>query len=203
MKRALPPAARVIAAMALALLAGSSARAQAQVIEESFDAGAACWEGIAGDWRVEEGADLQADASSPAYRMSLLDSPWREGSIEATATALERNRNGNVGATFGLVIKHIDEQHWCIARFGSYGRCSLLIRRGEEKQRVNLGGFSPEIGHPYRVGAIVGGGLIAVVREGVAIAILDDPFPGEAGRPGLFTETRCRFDDVRIELIEQ
>ncbi len=189
--------------MAVTLLASIFACAQAQVIEESFDAGVARWEPIEGDWSVEDGEYLQTDASSPAYRMSLLDSSWREGSIEVTATALARNLNGNVGATFGLVVKYLDEQRWCIARFGSYGSCNMLIHSGEDKQRIDLGGFSPEVGRGYRVGAIVSGGLIALVREGVVIAILDDPFPGEAGRPGLFTETRCRFDDVRIELIER
>ncbi len=34
------------------------------------------------------------------------------------------------------------------------------------------------------------------------MGIFRDPFEGEAGRPGLFTETECAFDNVRIERIE-
>lgn len=187
----------------IAFLVSLAACARAQVIEESFDDGAARWQPLEGEWRVEGGAYVQSDASSHAYRMSLFDAPWREGAIEVSATALERNDNGNVGATFGLVVKYIDEARWCVARFGSYGSCNVLIRSPEKNNRINLGGFSPEIGRSYRVGVIISGGMIAIIREGAVIAIVEDPFPGEAGRPGLFTETHARFDDVRIEMIER
>ncbi len=187
----------------LAAAIGLAAVAQAQVIEQTFDAGTAeRWEALLGEWRVEDGAYVQADASSPAYRFSVFDTPWREGSIEATATPLVRNHNGNVGASFGLIVKHIDEDTWCAMRFGSYGSCSLLIRGPDRKDRISLGGFRPEPGQSYRARIILRNGMIAVVRDGLVIAILDDPFPDEAGRPGLFTETRCAFDDVRIERTE-
>ena len=188
----------IVGACLMCLTAGVAA----EVIEETFDDGAARWEPVQGEWRVEDGAYLQTDASTPAYRYCVLDTPLREGSIEVSATALERNDNGNVGASLGVVVKYIDEQNWCVARFGSYGGCSVLISEAGERRRIGLGAFSPEVGRSYRVGAILSDGLLAIVREGVVIAIVEDPFAGQAGRAGLFTETRCSFDDVRIEAIE-
>lgn len=176
--------------------------AGAEPVAETFDDGAARWEPVGGDWQVEDGVYVQRDASSPDYRMSLFDAPWREGTLKMTATALERNDNGRVGASFGVVVKYIDEDNWCIARFGSYGSCNLLVNRPDGKDRINLGGFSPQIGQSYRAGVILREGLLAIVREGVVLAIFEDPFPDQSGRPGLFTETHCAFDDVRIEAIE-
>ncbi|MEA3403134.1 MAG: hypothetical protein U9R79_17970 [Armatimonadota bacterium] len=184
----------VLAAAAVCAAAG------AEVIEQSFDDGdAARWEAVSGEWAVEDGAFVQTDASSPDYRFAVFDSQLTEGSIEVTATPLERNRNGNVGASFGLVVKYLDDGRWCAARFGSYGSCSLLIRGPGAKGRVTFGHFEPEPGQDYRVRVILRDGMIAISREGLVIAILEDPFPDAPGRPGLFTETRCRFDDVRIE----
>lgn len=174
----------------------------AQVVEDTFDADAARWEPVVGDWRVEDGVYLQTDASSPDYRFSLFDTPWREGSIEVSATALERNDHGNVGATFGLMVKYLDADRWCAIRFGSYGSCNLIVRSPEDKRRIGLGSFSPEIDRTYRIGVILREGMLAVVRDGVVLAILDDPFPDTAARPGLFTETRATFDDVRLEVTE-
>ncbi len=185
-----------------ALLSAGTARAE--VIVQSFDDGRADrWEPISGAWAVEDGAYLQTDASSPEYRYARFDRPWRTGTLTVTATPLERNPNGNVGASFGVVVKHLAEDRWCIARFGSYGACTLLISEPEGRRAVRIGRFSPTPGQQYRVRVIVRDGMIALARDGLVTAILQDPFPGETGRPGLFTETRCRFDDVRIEIGEE
>ncbi len=184
----------MLAALACAIAA------RAEVVEERFDDGRADrWQALSGEWLVEDGAFAQTDASSPEYRMALFERPWREGTLEVVATPLERNPNGNVGASFGVVVKHLADDRWCIARFGSYGTCNLLISRPEGRRAVHVGHFAPAPGRAYRVRVIVHGGMVALARDGVVMAVLDDPFPGELGRPGLFTETRCRFDDVRIE----
>ncbi|MGC9317237.1 MAG: hypothetical protein ACP5KN_04285 [Armatimonadota bacterium] len=188
---------RVLMSLAAAAVC---AAAGAEVIEERFDDGdASRWEPVHGDWVAQEGALVQTDASTPDYRFVLFDSALSEGSIEVTATPLERNLNGNVGASFGLVVKYLDDGRWCAARFGSYGSCSLLIRGPGESGRVTVGHLQPEVGRQYRGRVILRDGMIAISREGLVIAILQDPFPDAPGRPGLFTETRCSFDDVRIE----
>jgi len=190
----------------LALIVGmlGAGALQAEVIEQGFDDGRADrWDPLSGAWAVAEGAYVQADASSPAYRISLFDRPWRAGLLSVTATPLERNPNGNVGASFGVVVKRLAEDRWCIARFGSYGTCNLLISEPEGRRAVQIGRFSPTPGQVYRVRVIVRDGMIAIARDGLVLAILQDPFPDDMGRPGLFTETRCRFDDVRIEIEEE
>lgn len=182
----------------------STGWACAEVIEQGFDEGRADrWEPISGSWAVADGAYLQSDASSPEYRYALFDRPWRAGTLSVTATPLERNSTGNVGASFGVVVKHLAEDRWCFARFGSYGSCTLLISEPEGRRAVQFGRLSPAPGQQYRVRVILRDGMIALARDGLAVAILHDPFPGEAGRAGLFTETRCRFDDVRIEIDEE
>ncbi len=182
---------------ALALCAVSSC---AQVIEHNFDDGdVSAWEPINGEWAAHEGTYLQSDASTPAYKYSVTGEPWSEGAIEADAVALEVNKHGNVGATFGLMVKLIDEETWCAARFGSYGGCSLRVVGTPEPRGVKLGSFQPELGKTYHPKVVLRNGLLALALDGLVIAILEDPFAGQAGRPGLFTETRCEFDNVRIE----
>lgn len=189
--------------MAVSLVVAASGPVRAEVIEEDFDAGAERWEAVRGEWTVEDGMYVQTDASSPDYRLSVFDTPLDEGAIEAVATPLERNDHGNVGTTFGLVVKYVDDDRWCAARFGSYGSCSLLIRRPGDNGRISLGSFHPEPGRSYHARVLLRNDMLAITHDGLVVAILDDPFPDQAGRPGLFTETRCRFDDVRIEVTEQ
>lgn len=189
-----------VAAAALLTLTLCAAQCPAQANEHDFDDGdVSAWEPVAGEWQAEDGAYLQADASSPAYRYSLTGEPSTQGSIEADAVALEHNENGGVGASFGLMVKFIDAETWCAARFGSYGGCSLRVLGTAEPRGVRLGQLQPEVGRSYHPKVILRNGLLAVILDGTVLAILEDPFAGQAGRPGLFTETRCRFDNVRIE----
>lgn len=186
----------------VALLAAGATRAE--VIAQGFDDGRADrWEPLSGAWAVVAGAYEQTDASSPEYRYALFDQPWRTGTLTVTATPLERNPSGNVGASFGVVVKHLAEDRWCIARFGSYGSCTLLISEPEGRRAVQFGRLSPTPGQQYGVSVMLRDDMIAIARDGLVAAILRDPFPGEAGRPGLFTETRCRFDDAAIEVDEE
>jgi hypothetical protein len=194
---------RAAAGAALMMMTLCAAECQAQVAEHHFDdADLSAWEPAAGEWQAEDGAYLQSDASSPAYRYSVTGEPWTEGSIEADAVALEFNENGGVGASFGLMVKLIDAETWCAARFGSYGGCSLRVLGTAEPRGVRLGHLQPEVGRTYHPKVILRNGLLAVILDGTVLAILEDPFAGQAGRPGLFTETRCRFDNVRIERTE-
>lgn len=156
------------------------------------------WQPGAGEWSVRDGALYQADASSPAYRFILAPEPWHEGAIEVDATPLTTNRNGNVGASFGLMIKHVDEGRWYALRCGSYGAVSLRIT-GDRDEVVKLGALASVPNETHHPKAILRGGLLAVMLDGVVLGIFRDPFAGEAGRPGLFTETECEFDNVRIE----
>ncbi len=174
---------------ALALYAGVYSAA---VADDNFDDGdASAWEPLVGEWNADEGAYLQSDASTPAYKYSVTGEPWSEGAIEADATPLEFNRNGNVGASFGLMVKFIDGHTWCAARFGSYGGCSLRVVGTPEPRGVKLGHFEPQVGRTYHPKVILRNGLLALALDGLVIAILEDPFPDQAGRPGL----GLRLDD--------
>ena len=188
---------------ALALSAGvllCTVLCRTEAGEHSFDDGdVSAWEPITGEWSADEGTYLQSDASTPAYKYSVTGEPWNGGTIEADAVALEVNKHGNVGATFGLMVKLIDEETWCAARFGSYGGCSLRVVGTPEPRGVKLGSFQPELGKTYHPKVILRNGLLALALDGLVIAILEDPFADQPGRPGLFTETRCEFDNVRIE----
>lgn len=191
----------------LMLIAGAllmSACACAETIVEDFEGGdISRWQPLSGDWIADDGAFIQLDASAPEYRMALFDRPWRGGSCEIVATPLERNANGNVGTSFGIVVKHLSEDRWCAARVGSYGKCSLIVRDGERKQTISLGHFAPVPGRTYTMRVQVANGMIALSREGLVVAILADPFPDEDGLPGLFTETRCRFESMTLDVAEE
>jgi len=188
---------------ALALSAGvllCTVLCRTEAGEHSFDDGdVSRWKPIVGQWQADDGGYLQHDASSHEYKYSVVEQPWTEGAIEADAVALEVNKHGNVGATFGLMVKFIDSDTWCAARFGSYGGCSLRVVGTPEPRGVKIGSFQPELGKTYHPKVILRKGLLALALDGLVIAILEDPFADQAGRPGLFTETRCDFDNVRIE----
>ncbi len=179
----------------------STCSACAQFTQYRFEDGTlGAWRPLAGEWSVRDGGLLQSDASSPAYRHILAPDPWIEGTIEAKATPLVANRNGNVGASFGLVAKYLDDGRWCAVRYGSYGGLSLLVH-GPEPQIVKLGSLAPVPGEARHAKVILRAGYLAIALDDVVLAIVHDPFADQPGRPGLFTETACRFDHVCLERI--
>lgn len=187
----------------VALFAALSASlACAQVVEYDFDDGdITAWEPVKGEWVAQDGAYVQRDVSDPGYRFSLAPDAWHEGVIEADATPLQVNRNHNVGATFGLVVKYRDAEHWYAVRFGSYGGVNLRIV-AEDSEVISVGSLRPEPGVTRHAKVILRGGYLAIILDGGVMGIFRDPFAGEAGRPGLFTETECAFDNARIERLK-
>ena len=180
----------------------SASLACAQVVEYDFDDGdIAAWESVKGEWVARDGAYVQRDVSDPSYRYSLAPDAWSEGVIEIDATPLQVNHISNVGASFGLVVKYLDAERWCAVRFGSYGGVSLRIM-AEDSEVIKLGSLLPQPDVTYHPKVILRGGYLAVVFDGGVMGIFRDPFAGEAGRPGLFTETECAFDNVRIERLK-
>lgn len=174
----------------------------AQVVEYDFDDGdIAAREPVKGEWVARDGAYLQRDVSDPSYRYSLAPDAWSEGVIEAGVTPLQVNHISNVGASFGLVVKYRDAEHWYAVRFGSYGGVSLRIV-AEDNEVIKLGSLQPQPGATRHPKVILRNGYLAIVLDGGVMGIFRDPFEGEPGRPGLFTETECAFDNVRIERLK-
>jgi len=180
----------------------SASLACAQVVEYDFDDGdITAWEAVKGEWVARDGAYVQSDASDASYKYSLAPDAWHEGVIEADATPLQVNHSGNVGASFGLMVKYRDADHWYALRFGSYGGVSLRIV-AEASEVIGIGSLQPEPGVTRHAKVILRNGYLAVVLDGGVMGIFRDPFEGEAGRPGLFTETECAFDNVRVERLK-
>ena len=187
----------------IALFAALSASlACAQVVEYDFDDGdIAAWEPVEGEWVARDGAYVQHDVSDPGYRYSLAPDAWSQGVIEVDATPLQVNHISNVGASFGLVVKYRDAEHWYAARFGSYGGVSLRVV-AEASEVIKIGSLQPQPGVTHHAKVILRNGYLAVILDGGVMGIFRDPFEGEADRPGLFTETECAFDNVRIERLK-
>ena len=196
MQRRYPTLAAVVLAMLMALPHAGGQEADV-AFRDTFDAaaGAANWEALHGDWAVEDGAYCQRDTRGPDYRYALVDLPFDPVLLTVDATPLEKSDYGF--SSFGVVVKHVDADSWMIVRFGSYGARSILSRAQGKKKVRQLGPFVPEEGRTYQVALARLDGRIAVVLDGVLQCVLPAPWPERPGRVGVFTESKCRFDNFQ------
>lgn len=177
-------------------LAASHGIAQQQ-FQDSFDDGAhpSAWEAIEGDWEVMDGVYLQKTPGKAEYQYALVDVPFVPTLMAVEATPIEKNSYHF--ASFGFVLKYLDESNWAVIRFGSYGGVSALKMEAGKKTFPRLGSMTTEVGRTYRLALATQGDRIAVFLDGQLQYVLSVPWPDQRGRVGLFTECACRFDNFQ------
>ena len=154
------------------------------------------WQAISGAWVVEDGVMTHRGKDAPDHDMAVADVPFVEGTIEVKATALSTNAHSF--ASVGIVIKYLDEKNNIWFRFGSYGQTNVDGYGPPGFDKMSLGKGKPELGRTYDLAVIIRGGRIALCIDDVMVGIIADPYPGQPGRPGLFSESGARFDDFRV-----
>jgi len=185
--------ARLLAAVVVLAGWAGLAGAQEVFVDDFSKDSKARWIVVAGEWNWEEGALVHVHDDKANHDMIVADFPFEEGLIEARCVALKENeyKFGSVG----LVVKHLDKERVIYFRYGSYGSKNV---DGPSFQKVVLGSGKPELGREYRLSAVRKGGLIGVCIDDVMIGVARDPWPGQPGRAGLFTESGARFDDFKV-----
>ena len=93
--------------------------------------------------------------------------------------------------------KYIDGNNYCRSRWGSYKMADAYERVAGEGYEVSLGAFQPVLDRTYHVKVIqrASAQTVSISIDGVVRVVLHDLLPGQAGRPGLFTEAHAVFDN--------
>ena len=159
------------------------------------------WQPIQGEWKIRDGVMAHVEKKQPNHDRIIADFPFTEGMIEVKGVA--RKKNGDNWASLGVVIKHIDKKRNIWLRYGSYGRINIDGYGPPGFDGIHLGEATPELGREYQLTVIVRGGLIYFCIDDTMIGIIRDPWPGKAGKPGLFTEAGAEFDDFRVTRVSR
>ena len=149
------------------------------------------WETVWGaDWRIKDGEFFTAPESG-VYQKSMVvaDFPMIEGTVEAEMHSLNIR-----SASIGLVGKYISRERCLFMRI-AYWRMSIYDGWPPEMD-IPLGPFAlgdsedrqapPE---EVRLKMVMRNGRIGVYANGVLRTVFRDPYPDEAGRPGLYSES--------------
>ena len=192
---------RIILKALLALMVAGPCLAQGEVFSEDFSAGdAPGWTVLSGgrNWRVQEGRYIFDGEGWGRYR-TLAPVAIVDGTISFTATPLAESAHEPPWASFGVIVKRAGVADSIIVRFGAYDSIALMRWQGAERTIKHIGTLDAEVGREYRV-------RIEVEGESLRVFVDDKPageatigMAGEAGRVGLYTETRTAFDDFRVE----
>lgn len=155
------------------------------------------WEVRAGEWMVKGGRLVHGHKAFPDHDFVIADAPFTDGKIEVKGWATKGNAQYRF-RSLGIVIKYIDQDRYVWFRFGSYGNRNIDGRLPPGSDSIQLGGGQPDLGRAYDLTVIVRNGFVYLFIDDVMIGVIRDPYPGETGRPGLFSETGSEFDNFRV-----
>lgn len=113
----------------------------------------------------------------------VCDLPLKEGVVEAEARTMHKSRS----ASAGIVGKLINEQKYWAVRL-AYGGITF-ITRGTQTPWSCIGGLKIQDGRTHKLKLVIRDGRAGFFLDGVLRGIFKDPFAGQAGRPGVFSES--------------
>ena len=128
----------------------------------------------------------------------VADFPITEGVVEAVVRPV-----ANRAASVGLVGKYMSRDKVLYMRV-AYFQASVMDRTSANAI-FTLGPFSlydvenldaePE---PVHLKMVMRDGSVGIFMDGVLRCVLKDPYPGEAGRPGLYAESSCYVQSFSV-----
>ena len=194
------PSACVRCAVSVAVLlaaCAASARAEAPALTGDFGSpkSLGMWNTVSGKWVMKDNAFIQEDARRWDYRYACLKKARPFTLFTFEATPLEVQKKGD--HSFGVVLNYVDKSNWVVFRFGSYGVKSLLSRVNGAKRVQKIDVFRPSGGVTYKVAVAWKGDRLFVFLNGALQCSRPRLFPKAPLRPGLFTECKCRFTDLK------
>ncbi len=186
------PKTKVVFWIAIALLTTSVAHAEkSEVLVDNFDDRVeGRWEPMCGgDWEIGEGR-CSKKPDEGEYQKSILvcDFPITEGSVETTIQPDTKR-----SASLGIVGKYIDkDRHWYVRIV--YWQLNLEVHV-EGQKSLRLGPYSlwnkdnDTSVEPVRLKLVMRGGRGGLFVNGILRCMFHDPLAGEAGKPGIFTNS--------------
>jgi hypothetical protein len=148
------------------------------------------WEVILGlPWVARDGEFAStADPATYLKGMVVCDFGMTDGEVETVVRPAAYETR-----SVGLVGKYIDADRYWFLRI-VWWQGSIIIK-GEKQRTLFLGPFSLRgkeakglIEEPVHLRAVTRDGRVGVFVNGVLRCVFDDPYPGQPGRPGLYTE---------------
>ena len=141
-------------------------------------------------WQVRDG-ELVTEPKTGKYQkaMAVVDLPMKEGVVEVVIRSKHER-----SASVGIVGKFISGKKCLYMRIAYWKAMVSDHCPGDEI--ANIGPFSlynPEHkgaeGTPVHLKMVIRDGKIGVYIEGLLRCVLKDPYPDQAGRPGVYSES--------------
>lgn len=139
-------------------------------------------------WKIKDGVFSSVPKNGPYQTgMAVCDFPIIDGVIE-TVVHSRTDRFGSVG----IVGKYINNGKCWYVRF-AYWAVELVVPGGESfviTPFLLCGNDEPEaVEKPVTLKLIIRDGRVGLYVDGVLYCVFADPLAGEAGKPGLYTES--------------
>jgi hypothetical protein len=176
--------------MAAMLALCSAARCEENVLIDNFSKEVpGRWQTAMGtEWKINDGVFSSVPENGPYQKgMAVCDFPMVDGVIEAVV----RSRTDRFGSV-GIVGKYINNGKCWYVRF-AYWAVELNVPGGESfviTPFLLCGNDEPEaVEKPITLKLVIKDGRVGLYVDGVLYCVFADPLAGEAGRPGLYTES--------------
>ena len=180
----------VLVVMAAMLAICSGVRCDENVLVDDFSKEVpGRWETVMGaQWKINDGVLSSVPENGPYQKgMAVCDFPMVDGVIE-TVVHSRTDRFGSVG----IVGKYISNEKCWYVRF-AYWAVELNVPGGESfaiTPFLLCGDDEPEaVKEPITLKLVIADGRVGLYVDGVLYCVFADPLAGEAGKPGLYTES--------------
>ena len=148
------------------------------------------WEAVRGNpWKVSKGRLAKAPAKAEyETAMTVCDFPMTEGTVEALVLPAAKR-----SASVGLVAKYISPDKCIYVRIAYW---HAAVHFGRPSDALMIGPFSlwdihdqSQIRGPVKLKFEMRDGRVGLYINDVLRTVFADPYAGQAGRPGLYTES--------------
>ena len=190
--------ARVLLALAAAIMVTSRLSAQVVVSDDFSKVNPGRYEVKSGDWKVVDGKYVHITEKPYGFRWVVADFPFTEGTVEVEAIPRKEGLHGSTSV--GLVAKYVDDDNYWRVQFGTYGRLRVSGRVAGEGWGSDSRLYAMEVDKTYKLSLVWRDAEVGVFVDRELVAVIADPFAGQAGKPGFFTETVAEFDNLTVRV---
>ena len=154
-------------------------------------------------WKCEGGAVINTNTFSKGWgrRLFWLNVFFRDGELKLRGKAIMDPR-GPFKPCFGAIVKRFSMERNLRAIVGLRGDVRVVWREEGAATVKVLGKFEVKLGQWYDMTVTVKGARLWVSVDGKRFGPVEVPFAGEAGHPGLYSETQVAYDFFEVDPVE-
>ncbi|MFA7184734.1 MAG: VCBS repeat-containing protein, partial [Victivallales bacterium] len=149
-----------------------------------------------GEWTHKLGKLIQ-NKKEEGYYLALCRN-YISDDVEISVKGMAVSENQFKYGCIGIVCKFIDQNNYIAARFGAYGKLSILILKNGRKKIIKLNTLKLKLGKIYKCKVILSNGLLIVKINDTPLGVVKDPFAGKSGLPGLMAMSQAAFSSISI-----